>query len=32
MWLRLQVQYDLWQAEQGAGSIKVRQFATPAQV
>ena len=26
-WLRLQMQYDLWQAEQRAGSIKVSRFA-----
>lgn len=25
-WLRQQMQYDLWQAEQRAGSIKVRKF------
>jgi len=25
-WLRLQVQYDLWQAERRAGSIKVTRF------
>ena len=29
-WLRLQMQYDLWQAEQRAGSIKVKQFAASA--
>jgi antitoxin HigA-1 len=25
-WLRLQMQYDLWQAEQRAGNIKVTRF------
>ncbi|MGA2027076.1 MAG: HigA family addiction module antitoxin [Syntrophobacteraceae bacterium] len=25
-WLRLQMQYDLWQAERRAGSIKVTRF------
>jgi antitoxin HigA-1 len=25
-WLRLQMQYDLWQAEQRAGSIQVTRF------
>ncbi len=29
-WLRMQLQYDLWHAEQRADKIKVRKFATPA--
>ena len=29
-WLDLQLQYDAWQAEQRADSIKVAPFATPA--
>ena len=29
-WLRLQMQYDLWQAERHAGSIKVSRFAEHA--
>ena len=29
-WLRLQMQYDLWQAEQRAGSIIVERFPAPA--
>jgi len=29
-WLQLQLQYDLWEAEQRAGTIKVKQFSTPA--
>ena len=29
-WLGLQMQYDLWQAEQRAASIKVKPFPTPA--
>lgn len=29
-WLRLQMQYDLWQAEQRAGSIHVERFPAPA--
>jgi addiction module HigA family antidote len=28
-WLQLQLQYDLWQAEQRSGTIKVKQFAVP---
>jgi addiction module HigA family antidote len=28
-WLQLQLQYDLWEAEQRAGTIKVKQFSTP---
>ena len=31
-WLRMQMQYDLWQAEQHAGKIKVTRFAVPAPV
>ena len=31
-WLRLQMQYDLWQAERRAGSIKVSRFAEHAPV
>jgi antitoxin HigA-1 len=29
-WLKLQLQFDLWQAELRSGAIKVKQFATPA--
>jgi plasmid maintenance system antidote protein VapI len=29
-WLQLQLQYDLWQAEQRSDVIKVRHFPTPA--
>jgi plasmid maintenance system antidote protein VapI len=29
-WLQLQLQYDLWQAEQRSGAIKVKHFPTPA--
>jgi addiction module HigA family antidote len=29
-WLAMQMQYDLWQAEQRAGSITVTRFAAPA--
>jgi plasmid maintenance system antidote protein VapI len=29
-WLQLQLQYDLWQAEQRFGTIKVKHFSTPA--
>jgi len=29
-WLRLQLQYDLWHAEQRAGSIKVTRFTEHA--
>lgn len=29
-WLQLQLQYDLWQAEQRSDTIKVKQFALPA--
>jgi plasmid maintenance system antidote protein VapI len=29
-WLRLQMQYDLWQAVQRAGSIEVTRFAEHA--
>ena len=32
LWLDLQVQYDTWQAEQRASSIKVRPFPSPAPV
>jgi|SRR5665213_944930 len=28
-WLKLQMQYDLWQAERRARSIKVKPFPTP---
>jgi addiction module HigA family antidote len=28
-WLKLQMQYDLWQAEQRARSIKVKPFPAP---
>ncbi len=31
-WLRLQLQFDLFKAEQRAGSIEVKQFFEPAQV
>ena len=26
MWLKLQMQYDLWQARKNAGSLKVKKF------
>jgi addiction module HigA family antidote len=29
-WLRLQMQYDLWQAQQRAASIHVERFAVPS--
>jgi addiction module HigA family antidote len=29
-WLRMQLQYDLWRAEQRADKIKVTKFAVPA--
>jgi antitoxin HigA-1 len=29
-WLKLQLQFDLWQAEQRSGAIRVKHFATPA--
>ena len=29
-WLQLQLQYDLWDAEQRSDKIKVKHFATPA--
>jgi len=29
-WLRMQMQYDLWHAEQRADKIKVTKFAVPA--
>jgi hypothetical protein len=29
-WLQLQLQYDLWQAEQRSGTIKVKHFPMPA--
>jgi antitoxin HigA-1 len=29
-WLQLQLQYDLWQAEQRSDTIKVKQFPAPA--
>jgi addiction module HigA family antidote len=29
-WLQLQLQYDLWQAQQRSETIKVKHFATPA--
>jgi len=29
-WLQLQLQYDLWEAEQRSDAIKVKHFATPA--
>jgi antitoxin HigA-1 len=29
-WLQLQLQYDLWQAEQRSGTIKVKHFSTAA--
>ena len=29
-WLQLQLQYDLWQAEQRSDTIKVKHFAVPA--
>jgi addiction module HigA family antidote len=30
LWLDLQLQYDTWQAEQRASSIKVKPFSAPA--
>ena len=30
IWLRLQLQYDLWQAERRAGNIKVTRFSEHA--
>jgi len=32
LWLDLQLQYDTWQAEQRASSIKVKPFPAPAPV
>jgi addiction module HigA family antidote len=29
-WLRLQMQYDLWQARQRAGTLKVTRFPEPS--
>jgi len=29
-WLQLQLQYDLWQAEQRSDKMKVKHFAAPA--
>ena len=29
-WLQLQLQYDLWEAEQRSDTIKVKHFAAPA--
>jgi antitoxin HigA-1 len=29
-WLKLQLQYDLWQAQQRSDTIKVKHFSTPA--
>jgi antitoxin HigA-1 len=29
-WLQLQLQYDLWDAEQRSDRIKVKQFPSPA--
>jgi addiction module HigA family antidote len=29
-WLQLQLQYDLWQAEQRSGTIKVKPFPMPS--
>jgi antitoxin HigA-1 len=29
-WLKMQLEYDLWQAKQRAGSLKVTRFASPA--
>jgi addiction module HigA family antidote len=29
-WLQLQLQYDLWQAEQRSDAIKVKHFSSPA--
>jgi plasmid maintenance system antidote protein VapI len=29
-WLQLQLQYDLWQAEQRSDTIKVKHFPGPA--
>ena len=31
-WLRMQMQYDLWQAEQQADRIKVKPFPVPAEM
>jgi len=31
-WLRMQLQYDLWHAEQRADKIKVTKFAVPPPV
>jgi addiction module HigA family antidote len=28
-WLKMQLEYDLWQAKQRAGNLKVRRFASP---
>jgi antitoxin HigA-1 len=30
LWLDLQIQYDAWQAEQGAGAIKVKPLVPPS--
>jgi addiction module HigA family antidote len=32
IWLRIQVQHDLWQARQRAGDIKVAPFPAPTRV
>jgi addiction module HigA family antidote len=29
-WLKMQLEYDLWQARQRAGNLKVTRFASPA--
>jgi addiction module HigA family antidote len=29
-WLKMQLEYDLWQAKQRAGDLKVTRFANPA--
>jgi addiction module HigA family antidote len=29
-WLMMQLKYDLWQAKQRAGNLKVMRFASPA--
>jgi antitoxin HigA-1 len=29
-WLKMQLEYDLWQAKQRAGNLKVTRFASPA--
>ena len=29
-WLKMQLEYDLWQAKQRAGNLKVTRFANPA--